>query len=168
DHGAGAGGGHEGLPQIGPGERGLHPGHDQRAQHADRRRLGRAGDAGIHRADDHRHEEDHGAQLDQAAQAIAPRAAAPGIGPDAAASVGLAMPAYIEPMIIAMRKTTGPSSIRPRRRSPQVKLSSASGVTPRRIVAYRPSQNMNSAASRKPGTMPAMNSLMIETSASTP
>ena len=91
--------------------------------------------------------------------------------PTAALSDGVAMPPYIEPSTAAIRKIAGASSFSARMRSSIERLRrsrSAAGTRPGRKVVWIITQAMKQPASRKPGMKPAVNSLRIETSPSTP
>ena len=91
--------------------------------------------------------------------------------PTPAASEGVARPPYIEPSTHRIRNTAGPSSLIEARYSAidAIRtLRSASGTSDGLIAVWIMIQAMKQPASRKPGMKPAVNSLAIETSPSTP
>ena len=91
--------------------------------------------------------------------------------PTPAASDGVARPPYIEPSTHRIRNTAGPSSRIEARYSAADAirtLRSAAGTSDGLIAVWIMIQAMKQPASRKPGMKPAVNSLAIETSPSTP
>ena len=92
--------------------------------------------------------------------------------PTAALSDGVAMPPYIEPSTAAIRKIAGASSFSARDAvEHRMRLRSRARCparAPGASVVWIITQAMKQPASRKPGMKPAVNSLRIETSPSTP
>ena len=91
--------------------------------------------------------------------------------PTAALSDGVARPPYIEPSTAVMRKIAGASSFSALMRSiigMRLSARSLAGTRFGRSVAWIITHAMKQPASRKPGMKPAVNSLTIETSPSTP
>jgi len=91
--------------------------------------------------------------------------------PTPAASDGVASPPYIEPSTHRIRNTAGPSSRIERRYSAREAMRSSrspSGTKEGLMAVWTMIQAMKQLANRKPGMNPAVNSLAIETSPSTP
>ncbi len=91
--------------------------------------------------------------------------------PTAAASDGVASPPYIEPSTQAIRNSAGARSLSAAKRSLHgtcESLASVSGTIVRSRLVCSITQAMKVAASRNPGSTPAVNSFRIETSPSTP
>jgi hypothetical protein len=88
-----------------------------------------------------------------------------------AASDGVARPPYIEPSTQAIRNSAGARSFRAVKRSLHgtcESLASVSGTMLGLRLVCSITQTMKVAASRNPGSTPAVNSFRIETSPSTP